>query len=366
MKASNLILFLLIPIISFSQNFKLNGEFSGQNTDELVLRYIDIDGKHISDTLEIKNNKFQATGNLEGVQKVLLTGNIQSGGMEDPNLGYFFIEPGNIEVQVEEDNFKEIKIVGSNSQKEFEKVKSKTKPIRLKLDSISNNKSANSNDLLIAGNEKIQKIELNYAIENPESSLSPYFLNFYQRSIPIDSVQNIFSSFSANNKQSLDGKKIHSFLKKMIVKVDDAAPDFNVVDISGNKLSLDSFKGKYLLIDFWADWCKPCIAKFPEVKSLINEYSDKGLEVLFVSFDETEDDWKKGVKKYDLNNWDHTFVGFNNIDSKESIGYQFDIKPIPAYILIDPNGKIIGRFASASKEGKTFIDLKEKLETLLN
>ena len=91
MKAPNLILFLLIPIISFSQNFKLNGEFSGQKTDELVLRYIDIDGKRISDTLEIENNKFQATGNLEGVQKVLLTGNIQSGGMEDPNLGYFFI-----------------------------------------------------------------------------------------------------------------------------------------------------------------------------------------------------------------------------------------------------------------------------------
>ena len=205
-------------------------------------------------------------------------------------------------------------------------------------------------------------MRLSYAIENPKSSISPYFLNSYKRRIPLDSVKTIFNSFSNENRKSVDGQAINDLLEKKIVKANDFAPDFNVKGISGNMISLDSYKGKYLLIDFWADWCKPCIAKFPEVKSLINKYKDQGLEVLFVSFDKTEEAWKKSVEKHHIDQWDHTFIGSRNVKSKESISYKYDIQPIPAYILIDQEGKIVGRYAAASKSDKDFDDLVNKLE----
>lgn len=364
MKTTNFILFLIFPLFLFSQEFKLNGEFSGKITEQIVLKYTDVNGNYLSDTMKVENGKFQTKGKLSNAQRVLIIGNTDFKSMEDPNVGNFFLEPGIIEVKLKEDDFRNIIVNGSKSQEEYKLVENKTKPLFIKLDSISKNRSKNSAGLLRAGHEKIQKIELCYAIENPNSIVSPYFLDYYSRSIPLDSVNVIFDSFSVENRNSTYGKNIYNLLDKKIVRVDDIAPNFNVKDISGKILSLESYKGKYLLIDFWADWCKPCIAKFPEVKSLIDNYGAKGLEVLFVSFDKTEDDWKKGIKKHDISKWDHTYVG-KNFKSKESINYKFQVQPIPAYILINPKGKIIGRYANASKENKDFADLVNELKTIV-
>lgn len=361
MKATNFTLVLLFPIFMFSQDFKLTGDFSGKNTEIIVLRYTNLIGNYVSDTMKVENGKFHTSGKMSNAQRVSIIGNTEFKSMEDPNLGDFFLEPGIIEVILKEDDFKNIVVTGSSTQDELKLLEKKTKPIFLKVDSISKNRSGNSTDLIISGHEKIQKIELCYAIENPESKLSPYFLQFYMRSIPVDSVNVIYNSFSLENKSSTYGKEINELLNKKIVKVNDIAPDFTVRGISGDMLSLESYKGNYLLIDFWADWCKPCIEKFPEVKSLIDVYGEKGLKVLFVSFDQTEDDWKKGIKKHNISMWDHVFIGSKNYQSKESISYKYDIQPIPAYILIDPKGKVIGRYEGASKENKNFEDLVRKL-----
>ncbi|WBL23833.1 TlpA disulfide reductase family protein [Zunongwangia sp. HRR-M8] len=365
MKTTNFILLFLIPIISQSQNFNLKGEFSGENTDQIVLFYTGINGKVVTDTLQVKNNKFQTSGKIKGIQRISVVGNMKTNRMEDPNLGHFFMEPGNIKVNLKENQFKDLIVIGSNSQNEFEKVQSKTKSIRLELDSIAKNRSQNSTNLLTSGNYKIQKIELNYAIKNPESSISPYFLHHYQRRIPLDSVKTIFNSFSDQNKNSIYGKIIYDLIDKKIPQVNDNAPDFKAKDIKGNEISLANYRGKYLLIDFWADWCKPCTAKFPEVKSLIEKYKAQDLKVLFVSFDKTEEEWRKSVEKRNIKNWDNTYIGLRNLSNKESISYKYDIQPIPAYILINKNGKIVGRYDGTSKTNKGFDDLKNKLQELM-
>ena len=366
MKTISFILFLLLPMISLSQEFSLSGKFSGENTSQIVLSYVNNEGDWVSDTIQIEDGKFQTSGKLKGTQRVILAGNTQSKNMQDPNLGYFFMEPGNIEIKLKENEFKDLIVLGSNSQIEFKKVESKTKPIRLELDSIANNRSENSQDLLISGNNKIQKIELNYAIDNPESNISPYFLSYYQRRIPLDSLNSIFNTFSIENKNSVYGKNIDDLIQKNIAKAKDIAPEFKVKDINGNSISLADYKGKYLLIDFWADWCKPCIAKFPDVKSLIKKYKDHDLKVLFVSFDKTKEDWRKSVENHNIEMWDHTYIGLDNLKDSESISYKYDIQPIPAYILIDKNGEIVDRYEGASKSDKGFNDLVNKLREIIN
>lgn len=84
---------------------------------------------------------------------------------------------------------------------------------------------------------------------------------------------------------------------------------------------------------------------------MINNYRKQDLEVLFVSFDKTKDDLRKAVKRRHLSNWYNCFIGIDKIKAKKSLSFKFDIQPIPAYILIGPNGEVIGRYAAASKEG---------------
>ena len=214
--------------------------------------------------------------------------------------------------------------------------------------------------------ENIRRTELNYAVNHPNSPLSPGFLLAYHRDLPPDSVVSVFSKFSDENQKSLYGNVLKDFIRKTTGQEnEEVVPDFHVTDISGNDLSLETYKGKYLLIDFWAEWCRPCIAHFPELKSLISKYENQGLEVLFVSFDRTEEDWKRSVKKHNLQDWDHTFVGLENVKSQDALNYIFDVQPIPAYILIGPEGRILGRYANASDKGQRFEDLSKALNVLL-
>jgi peroxiredoxin len=117
------------------------------------------------------------------------------------------------------------------------------------------------------------------------------------------------------------------------------ALDFTQTDTAGRPFSLSSFKGKYVLIDFWASWCKPCRMENPNVVAAYERFKAKNFTVLGVSLDRSRDAWIQAIhddKLYwsqvsDLKFW-------NN-----SIAVQYRIQSIPQNFLIDPNGKIIGK-----------------------
>jgi len=74
--------------------------------------------------------------------------------------------------------------------------------------------------------------------------------------------------------------------------------------MDGNSIALESFKGSYVLIDFWASWCAPCRAENPNVVAAYAKYHDKGFDILGVSFDEKKDKWLKAVESDNLT-WSH-------------------------------------------------------------
>jgi len=359
-----LFFFIFIPFFGFSQNFSLEGDFEGSKTNELILSYFNKENKYIQDTLSITNNKFQTSGTIYGVQRAIIKSDISEFGMEDPNLGYFFIEPGNLKLELEENKFKDLKVVGSKTQLEYNAINEKTTNIHREIDSISKLQLNNSRELIIAKHDKIKAIELQYAYENPDSKLSPYYVDFYQRAIPLDSLKNFYNSFSESNKNSISGVKIKDLIEKQIPKSSDRAPSFEYIDMEGKPVTLDSFKGDYLLIDFWAGWCVPCVKNLPELKSLHQKYNKEGLEILGVSFDRSKKDWKKGVANHEIASWKQIYVGLDNVKEKGSISEKFDIQPIPAYILIDKEGKIIDRYLNASSDDKNFNELTMKIEQL--
>lgn len=131
-------------------------------------------------------------------------------------------------------------------------------------------------------------------------------------------------------------------------------PDFEQTDTSLNPIKLSSYKGQYVLVDFWASWCTPCRKEHPYLKQAYQRFRDSGFEILGISLDDTREDWLKAIHDDGLM-WTQLsdLKGFDN-----DVAKQFFIHAIPDSFLIDPNGVIIAK----GLRGK---ELEEKLEELL-
>lgn len=149
-------------------------------------------------------------------------------------------------------------------------------------------------------------------------------------------------------------KKIPASQKEEGLRVGQQAPDFSYPDLAGKTVSLASFKGKYVLLDFWASWCPPCRAENPSVVVAYNKYKGKNFTVLSVSLDKDKAKWQEAVKKDGL-------VWTNVSELKEwqsSVVELYGFQSIPSNYLLDPQGKIIAKDLHGA-------GLEEALSTLL-
>ncbi|MFT3680588.1 MAG: TlpA disulfide reductase family protein [Ferruginibacter sp.] len=115
--------------------------------------------------------------------------------------------------------------------------------------------------------------------------------------------------------------------------------DFEQPDTSGKAVSLSSFRGKYVLVDFWASWCRPCRQENPNVVANYNKYKDKNFTVLGVSLDKSKPAWVDAITMDGLT-WSHIsdLQGWAN-----SVAGKFHVQSIPQNFLIDPDGKIVAK-----------------------
>jgi len=137
------------------------------------------------------------------------------------------------------------------------------------------------------------------------------------------------------------------------LRMGDAAPEISLPDVKDSMIALSSFRGKVVLVDFWASWCAPCRAANPYVQKLYAKYKDKGFEVFAVSLDKKKNEWLKAIRQDKMK---YTQV-IDNSGWNSKVAERYFVDFLPTNFLLDRTGKIV----AINIDGKELFDSVDKL-----
>lgn len=174
----------------------------------------------------------------------------------------------------------------------------------------------------------------------------------YNENLSADSLLSIFKLFPDTLQHSIEGKIVQQVIRGRSLQKGQIAPHFTAMDIKGKSLTIEDVRGKYILLNFWASWCAPCIQEMPQIRQIRFKYPKDQLEVLFFTLDKDTSAFKKSVKKNDIGWGRHFFASNDHIRT-------FGAQAIPQVYLINPKGIIL-----YNRDEENDYDLKFLLEFL--
>lgn len=317
-----------------------------QGMGDGVVYIIPSGDKPTIDTIAVKQNHFTYTGTVSEPTVYMI--NFGS----DQKPAFFFADKGQVDIQYTLNNPESILIKGGKEQDVYNEYVALGKPIFNKMDSLGRIAQANENDQALL--QQLQEAFFGLDVELKKQQFS--FLTAHKTNVAaafigmnylsekmdktIDDVQGVYKLLDPAVQQTYYGKKIADIIKQMTsTAVGAIAPDFTLPTPDGKNISLSAYKGKWVLVDFWASWCGPCRGENPTVVAAYNAFHGQGFEILGVSLDEQKDKWLDAIAKdglqwtqvSDLQGWQSTVAALYGVQS------------IPSNFLISPDGKIVAK-----------------------
>ncbi len=362
--AGSIIVAVLFSVISCNtkktDGYTIEGTITGADSGWVLLKKRE-EGKMITaDSVQIKEGKFAFTGKVDMPEVFYL----KLANVDDAFP--FFIENGTLTMKVYADSIDKSAVSGSATQDAFVAYQKEESVYNVKMEALYGDymKCKEAHDSIgvkkvETAYDSVQKAQSiftkEYILKNGKSVVAAYLAISNAYAYSLDDLKAINKAMDPSIANSAYVKKLaerETILGK--VEVGQPAPEFTMNDSTGKPVSLSSFKGKVVLVDFWASWCGPCRAENPNVVAAYKKFNSKGFTVLGVSLDTDKGKWQDAVAKDGLT-WTHVsdLIGWENAAAK-----QYGVMSIPANFLIDKEGKIIG----SSLRGE---DLVKKLEEVL-
>jgi peroxiredoxin len=322
---------------------KITGTISNTKSDTLYL----ISGSNMEfvDSVYVVDGKF--TYNKTYTEPTPVQVVLKSSGQS----AYIFLENSNITIDANANDLQSIKIKGCASETEFASYLTSLDPLQAKMKSIT------ERGQLATSQAAIDSLNLEYTAiladkgmfvkahlkAHPSSCVSAFLA--YSDMVSennLAKIETFTSLLDAKAMSTSYGKNLQDHVATLkSTAIGSVAPEFKLNNTDGKEIALNSFRGKYLLIDFWASWCNPCRLENPNVVAAFNKYKTNtaGFDILSVSLDEDAGKWKDAIAKDNLT-WTHV-SDLKGWTSK--IATQYGVQSIPANVLIDKQGKIIAK-----------------------
>jgi peroxiredoxin len=358
-------LLLSLPVMAFAQvpqPFNVVGKFGSLNA-KVYIGY-QLGSNKVLDSAQAVNGAFEFKGDLMYPSLAIIVVDYKGEGSAKMNIGpnsdklVLYLDKGKINIQSPDSAYK-AQITGSPINDQYKKLlainnEAGARTSKLMTDAVkSNNDPANANKAVDQNDlqAKLKVIQTDYhnALKafiqaNPDSYLSLLTIGTLGGPSPDpNELLPLLDGLSKDLKDSETARTLKNALESLKVTANGAmAPDFEQTDTLGHPVKLSSFRGKYVLLDFWASWCGPCRQENPNVVKAYNQYKNKNFTIIGISLDKRENAfaWLNAIRADHLGGWTQLsdLKFWNN-----AVAQLYYVQSIPKNFLIDPTGKIIAQ-----------------------
>ena len=364
MRNLSLLVLLLLFIAACQSNstkYQISGTIAGLDSGKIYLVKAEKGQAVAIDTTDFIDGEFSFEGTIDVPELHYLRLNNRD------YFAQFFLENEKIKIEANKDSLRDTKVTGSPTTDVFNEYIDELNLLNEQVREYQQKYSAamasgNQDEVdrikidVEATNENMTVFAKNFVKEHTSSIVAPFIaLTQLVQQMDYPELKELVDLFPAELDASPYTKQLKEIVeKKGRTAVGTPAPEFTMNDPEGNPVSLASFRGKYLLIDFWASWCAPCRQENPNVVKAYNEFKDKGFDILGVSLDRDKAAWLKAIDDDKLS-WTHV----SDLKYwKNEVAQLYGVNSIPHSVLLDPKGNVIAK----NLRGQ---ELHDKLKELL-